>query len=174
MALEAAMAAGADGARDKIRAADADRDRVAEILGTAFTEGRLSKDEYDDRLAAAFAARTYADLDRLVADLPRQAPVARPGSDPAVSSVDKTNGLAMASFACGLGQFLIGPLATIPAIVLGHMARHEIRRTGEQGAWLAASGLLLGWAGVILAIVVVIAAGLMATAGMHGGTVVVP
>ena len=31
----------------KIRAADADRDRVAGILGTAYSEGRLSKDEYD-------------------------------------------------------------------------------------------------------------------------------
>ncbi|HTR92316.1 MAG TPA: DUF1707 domain-containing protein [Trebonia sp.] len=48
----------AGGRRAKIRAADADRDRVAAILGVAYGEGRLSKDEYDVRLEAAFAART--------------------------------------------------------------------------------------------------------------------
>ena len=53
-----------------MRAADADRDRVVESLNTAYSEGRLSKDEYDDRLENAFSARTYADLDQLVTDLP--------------------------------------------------------------------------------------------------------
>lgn len=160
------MVDGADGGRGNIRAADADRDRVAEFLGMAYTEGRLTKDEYDARLGAAFAARTYAELDKLVADLPRQAPapVVRPDAVP----VPRTNGLAMASFACGLGQFLIGPLATIPAIVLGHAARHQIRRTGEQGAALAFAGLVLGWGTVILGLIVLIAAGLIATAGMNG------
>jgi hypothetical protein len=33
----------------------------------------------------------------------------------------------------------------IPAVVLGHMARAEIRRTGEQGDGLAVAGLVLGW-----------------------------
>ncbi|HTU09170.1 MAG TPA: DUF4190 domain-containing protein, partial [Trebonia sp.] len=67
--------------------------------------------------------------------------------------VTRTNGLAMASFACGIGQFVVGPLATIPAIVLGHMARNQIRRTGEQGTGLALAGLVLGWGAVILAII---------------------
>jgi hypothetical protein len=127
-----------------IRAADVDRDRVAGILGTAYSEGRLSKDEYDTRLDAALSARTYADLDEIVRDLPVPVPAATP--------VTRTNGLAMASFACGIGQFVVGPLATIPAIVLGHMARNQIRRTGEQGAGLALAGLVLGWGAVILAI----------------------
>jgi len=131
-----------------IRAADVDRDRVAGILGTAYTEGRLSKDEYDARLDAALSARTYGDLDDVVRDLPVPAPAVTP-----VTPVTRTNGLAMASFACGIGQFVVGPLATIPAIVLGHMARNQIRRTGEQGAGLALAGLVLGWGAVILAIV---------------------
>jgi hypothetical protein len=50
-----------------MRAADADRDRVAEFLNVAYSEGRLSKDEYDDRLENAFSARTHADLDLPVA-----------------------------------------------------------------------------------------------------------
>jgi hypothetical protein len=67
-----------------------------------------------------------------------------------------TNGLAMASLACGVAQFAIGPLATIPAIVLGHMARSRIRRTGEQGAGLALAGLMLGWGAVILGVILLI------------------
>ena len=69
------MAAGngyraAGGEPEKMRAADADRDRVVGLLNTAYTEGRLSKDEYDARLDSALSARTYADLDQVVTDLP--------------------------------------------------------------------------------------------------------
>ena len=122
----------------RIRAADADRDRVAGILGTAYTEGRLSKDEYDARLHAALSARTYGDLDQVVNDLP--APQAPP-----VTPVAKTNAFAVASLACGLAQFMVGPVATIPAIGLGYVARSQIKRTGERGAGLALGGLVLGW-----------------------------
>ena len=137
------------GGQGLIRAADADRDRVVEVLNAAYGEGRLSKDEYDDRVGAALAARTYGDLDQLTADLP----VAR---EPAVTPMATTNGYAIASLACGLAQFVFGPLATVPAIVLGHMARSQIKRTGEQGAGLALAGLVLGWAAVILAVFFVV------------------
>ena len=43
----------AGGERGKMRACDADRDRVVEWLSLAYSEGRLSKDEYDGRLAPA-------------------------------------------------------------------------------------------------------------------------
>jgi hypothetical protein len=151
----------------KMRAADADRDRVAELLTTGYVEGRLTKDEYDARLESALSARTYADLDRVVIDLPRprrSVPVPA-GASPAIP-VPTTNGLAMASFVCGLGQFVVGPLATIPAIVLGHVARRQIQRTGQQGASLALVGLLLGWFALILGVVAV--AGLAVFAGTHG------
>ena len=150
----------AGSARGNLRAADADRDRVVEFLKLAYTEGRLSKDEYDGRVESALSARTYADLDQVVTDLP----VARA---PKVTPVAKTNGFAMASLACGLAQFIFGPLPTIPAIVFGHMARGQIKRTGEQGAGLALAGLILGWAAVIIGILVVVA-GLAVSAGMHG------
>jgi len=168
--LEPGVAAGngypvPGGGRERLRAADADRDRVAETLGTAYSEGRLARDEYDARLEKALSARTYADLDQVVSDLPAaRAPQAAP--------VAKTNALAVASLACGLAQFMVGPLVTIPAIVLGHVARRQIKRTGEQGSGLALAGLVLGWAMVILglaAIVVglVVAAGMRGSMGMH-------
>ena len=154
-----AFAAG--GERGKMRAADADRDRVVEFLNTAYSEGRLSKDEYDGRLENALSARTYADLDQLVTDLPA-------ARAPALTLAAKTNGLAIASLACGLAQFVFGPLATIPAIVFGHVARHQIKRTGEQGAGLALAGLILGWATVILGIALIVVVGLAMSVGTHG------
>jgi hypothetical protein len=56
--------------REDLRAADVDRQFVADRLKSALDEGRLSLHEYDDRLREAYAARTYGDLDRLMADLP--------------------------------------------------------------------------------------------------------
>ncbi len=54
-----------------IRASDNDRWRVQSRLNDAFAEGRLDRDEWDLRATALSGAVTYADLDRLTADLPR-------------------------------------------------------------------------------------------------------
>jgi hypothetical protein len=55
-----------------LRVCDADRERVAERLRRAAGEGRLAPEELEERLEAAFAARTQADLAPLVADLPAE------------------------------------------------------------------------------------------------------
>jgi hypothetical protein len=167
--VERTRAFAAHGERGKMRAADADRDRVVEFLNAAYSEGRLSKDEYDGRLENALSARTYADLELLVTDLPaaQASMVPRAASTTVVTPVATINGLAIASFACGLAQFVLGPLATVPAIVFGHVARHQIKRTGEQGAGLALAGLMLGWAAVILG-VVLLAVALAMSARMSG------
>jgi len=59
-------------------ASHADRDRVAEVLRTAAGDGRLTADELDQRLQAALAARTLADLEPLLADLTTAAAVQAP------------------------------------------------------------------------------------------------
>ena len=56
---------------ESLRAADADRQEIAERLKGALDEGRLSLAEYDERVRDAYGARTYADLLVLVADLPK-------------------------------------------------------------------------------------------------------
>ncbi|GAA3335492.1 hypothetical protein GCM10020358_04030 [Amorphoplanes nipponensis] len=56
---------------ETLRAADADRHKIADQLKSALDEGRLTLHEYDDRVRQAYAARTYAELLILVADLPR-------------------------------------------------------------------------------------------------------
>jgi len=62
-------------------AGSADRERAVGVLRAAFTEGRLSQDELDDRVAQAYSARTYGDLWALVADLPA-GPLPYPGGLP--------------------------------------------------------------------------------------------
>jgi hypothetical protein len=59
-------------------AGSADRERTVGVLRAAFTEGRLNQDEHDDRVARAYAARTYGDLWALIADLPA-GPLPYPG-----------------------------------------------------------------------------------------------
>ena len=56
---------------DSLRAADTDRQQIADQLKSALDEGRLSLHEYDERVRDAYAARTYAELLVLVDDLPR-------------------------------------------------------------------------------------------------------
>jgi len=53
-----------------LRASDADREHVAELLGKAFAEGRLSAEEHGERLEAVYSAKTMGELRPLVADLP--------------------------------------------------------------------------------------------------------
>ncbi len=63
--------------RTDIRAADVDRKFVAERLKVALDQGRLSLSEYDERLATIYAAKTYGDLDVVLADLPETTPAER-------------------------------------------------------------------------------------------------
>src|SRR5262249_49276164 len=56
--------------RDRIRASDADRDRVLDTLGTAFVEGRLTEEEYHARAAWALTSRTYGDLAAVTLSIP--------------------------------------------------------------------------------------------------------
>jgi hypothetical protein len=69
--------------RSRLRASNADREQVVDTLKEAFVQGRLTKDEFDSRVAHALAARTYADLAPLSTDLPAAPAVARPPGRPA-------------------------------------------------------------------------------------------
>ena len=57
----------------ELRVSDADRERAADRLRAAAGEGRLTPVELEERLEGAFSARTGADLEPLVADLPEPA-----------------------------------------------------------------------------------------------------
>jgi len=53
-----------------VRASDADRERIVEQLRQHTADGRLTMDEFEQRMAAAYAARTYGELAQLTRDLP--------------------------------------------------------------------------------------------------------
>jgi DUF1707 SHOCT-like domain len=57
--------------RGNLRASDADRERVADILREAAGDGRLTMEELDERLDAVYAAKTYAELEPITRDLPQ-------------------------------------------------------------------------------------------------------
>jgi hypothetical protein len=72
-------------------ASTADRERTVGVLRAGFAEGRLTQDELDERVARAYASRTYGDLWALTADLPAGAfpypyalPFYGPNASPAV------------------------------------------------------------------------------------------
>jgi hypothetical protein len=142
-----------------MRASDDDRAKVQEVLNGAFAEGRLTQQEWEQRANELAAGKTYADLDRLTADLPGQSLLpqyAPPGPLEPRQAPQRTNGVAVAALVCGIGQLVAFWPATILAIVLGHKARRDIRRTGEQGDGLALAGMALGYIGLGLSLLVVL------------------
>ncbi|MFE8942868.1 DUF1707 SHOCT-like domain-containing protein [Streptomyces sp. NPDC003233] len=54
----------------ELRASDADRDRIAEILREALAEGRLTADEHAERIEGVLAAKTVGELEVFIRDLP--------------------------------------------------------------------------------------------------------
>ena len=68
-----------------MRASDADRERVANVLREAAGDGRLTMDELDERLDAVYAAKTYAELEPITHDLPDSAAAYTPATAPAVT-----------------------------------------------------------------------------------------
>ncbi|HEX6453573.1 MAG TPA: DUF1707 and DUF4190 domain-containing protein [Trebonia sp.] len=151
-------------------ASAADRDQMIDLLKNAFGEGRLTKDEFDERCTRVMDARTYGDLAPIVADLPGGVGLAAPAVpyqqyDPVM---ERTSGLAAGALVCGILELFTAGITCIPAVILGHMARSEIRRTGKRGDGMAITGLVLGYL-AIAGWVIAIAAAAAITARGGGG-----
>jgi uncharacterized protein DUF1707/uncharacterized protein DUF4190 len=151
-----------------VLAANTDRERATDVLKAGFAEGRLTKGEYDDRMARVCAARTYGELGPLVSDLPN-GPLGHAARYPAVAYGWRPplNSTAVASLVCGLGIFITMGLSAVPAVLLGHSARRQVRATGERGGGMALTGMALGWVGVTL-IAVAVAGLITVLATAHG------
>jgi hypothetical protein len=146
------------------RASDADREAAAERLRLASVEGRIDSEELEQRIAAAYGARTMADLDALVRDVtpppppvPPPAPVVYAPYHP-VPAPAPTNGLAVASLVAGV--MWIGWLGSVFAVIFGHIALGQIARGNEQGRGLAIAGLVFGYFGLGTLALIAIAAAL--------------
>ncbi len=79
----------------------------------------------------------------------------------------RTNSLAIAALCCGIGQFIAGPFAGIPAIILGAISLGQIRASGEDGRGMAMTGLVLGIIGTILFVLFI----LLVVAFVHNASV---
>ncbi len=67
------------------------------------------------------------------------------------------NGMAIASLVCGILGWVMFPLvAPLLAVIFGHVARGQIRRTGEGGGGMALAGLLLGYINLALCLAVLL------------------
>jgi hypothetical protein len=150
-----------------LRASDTDREQLVDVLKTAFSEGRLDQDEYTSRMEQAYSAKTYGELRGLVADLPGP-PAQVPYQYSRYPVVKPANSMAVASMVLGLATPLFG-LTAIPAVILGHKARRQIRYTGERGNGMALTGLVIGWAAIGL-FVLLVTVGILAAIASTGGT----
>ena len=74
-----------------LRASDADRDQVATVLSTAFAEGRLSREEHEERLDQLLRAKTFDDLVHLTRDLVVVAYTAAAPGPRAVPAIDTSS-----------------------------------------------------------------------------------
>ncbi|WP_344467597.1 DUF1707 SHOCT-like domain-containing protein [Kitasatospora kazusensis] len=70
-------------AEAEMRASDADRERIAELLRDAYAEGRLTVEEHSERIEAAYGARTLGELVPLTRDLPAHRPISMEKAPPA-------------------------------------------------------------------------------------------
>lgn len=101
--------------RDRaLRVGDAEREAVAGLLREHHVAGRLASDEFQDRLDLCMTAKTHADLDRLIDDLPAPAAVAREPRP----------------------RWRPWPLALVPLVIVAIVV------SGGRAAWLAVPLLL--------------------------------
>ncbi len=143
-----------------MRATDADRDNVHAVLQAAYADGRLTWDEFDARSSKLVVAKTYDELSALTTDLRKPVPYQAPPFP--VAQRQPSNPLAGVSLAFGIGQIFLWGIGSVVAIVCGHVARSQIRKTGQAGDGMALAGLILGYLGLVLpiltAVLIVLAA----------------
>ena len=88
-----------------MRASDRDRQQVVDRLRSALEDGRLTMDEYVDRMEAAYKATTYGGLAPLCADLPASTPVIA-GPQTAAGAAAPTTVSSRAGYLAGLPTVL--------------------------------------------------------------------
>ena len=138
-----------------LRASDADRDAAVERLRVAALEGRLDPVELEERMTAAYAARHCTELARLTADVTPPAPPPAVPARPTFVRSSPTNGLAIASLVAGV--FWMWWIGSAVAVILGHVALGQIARSGHSGRGLAITGLVLGYFGLAVLLIIALA-----------------
>jgi hypothetical protein len=137
-----------------MRSSAVEREHAIDVLKTAFAEGRLTKQEYEDRVGLALSPLTYADLAALTSDLPagHLGPLrtSLPGHLPPPAP-RPLNRMAVASFVTALL-----PGVPLLPILLGLIAHGQIQERGERGGGLATAGIMIGALVGLMFIVIVL------------------
>jgi Domain of unknown function (DUF1707)/Domain of unknown function (DUF4190) len=144
-----------------MRSSSADRERGIDVLKAAFAEGRLTRDEFEERSGQLYRSQTYAELAALTADLPvgplgaaglaqvpypqvpyPQVPYPRsqlpyPARAPRRGPVPA---LAIAALVCAV----IPGFPAAAGIIAGVVARKQIRETGARGEGIATAAIMIG------------------------------
>ena len=94
-----------------LRAARADRERVIDLLKAAFVQGRLARDEFDERLGQALVSRTYGELAAVTADIPAELVGAVPRRPPVRVRRRVSMNTAVTGGACMAGLVNVGMVA---------------------------------------------------------------
>jgi Flp pilus assembly protein TadB len=101
--------------RGRLRASDAEREAVADRLRNAAAEGRLLAHELEERVARALRARTYGELDAVVADLPLARRASAP-TRPLVRAGVAVTGVVLAAVVVSVAVLVITSLLTVWAL----------------------------------------------------------
>ena len=107
--------------RGHLRASDADREQVIEVLKAAFAHGGLVKDEFEARIGQTFGSRTYAELADVTAGLTRARPARNPARAHAGKAAVRGPARAQKAKAAAWGAYgIVLPALSAAVIVPGY------------------------------------------------------
>jgi Domain of unknown function (DUF1707) len=142
--------AGGTPGRGSLRASHADREHVIGVLKAAFVQGRLTKDEFDERVGQTLASRTYAELAVVTGDIPAGLAEAQPLRKPVRAKTQRPMNMnvrsgiraSMATTACAV-------LVWVVFIVTGNYAVFLVAggatATAFVASFLTATQMLGSW-----------------------------
>jgi len=142
----------------QMRPGHADRDKVIDRLQEAFADGRLADEEYEERLQRALSAKTFGELSVLTRDIPGDR-LPQPMSGRFPVPVNRRPDIRpAASAALGGAGFvlLMGPLAWIPSLIVGHQALRSLPKNDDR-RHLAIIGVALSWIGISMILLIIFA-----------------
>jgi hypothetical protein len=139
----------------RIRASDADRDRTTALLREHHAAGRLTAEEFHERMERAFDAKTLGELDELLADLPAidlyqlpDASLRRTPPRPGQSLLPADTGGPASPVRFGPGTVAMGAWATVSAALVAIWAVAAVIGVGTWFPWWAL--IVLPWLWVMI------------------------
>jgi hypothetical protein len=137
---------------DQMRASDADRERVAQVLHNALSEGRITINELEERLTTVYAAKTLGELKPITVDLPNTGAAIEPATTRALGVPDSRVGghpgssvsIGVMSGAVRKGSWVVPPQHTSFAFWGGAQIDLRSARFAEKQSTITAVAIMGG------------------------------